>query len=269
MTPEAICELVDARKCVPLALFRDGKRACLVYSRDDDRYFVVIHSVRDGGIVTVLALHMWSAGAISEQSSEAVLARDLAMGLVNPDTRVFQVDRRVRAFDEETATPATLAALTTSRERAQEHLRTLARRQVEDRERASFAKSLHTVPDRKTHRNRPPNLTKLEHERFVATMKRYSGQTAWTEPPSFTMRLTVAERPDTVTRLPKRMLCDPIEGIINDPDFVHIILELAVEQAFPLLAITGITLFVGERAYPLEHESVVWLQAACRQLDER
>lgn len=51
----------------------------LVYSKGDDRCFVVVLDIGNRAVVTILPLSMWNNGALSESSSQAQEARRLAL----------------------------------------------------------------------------------------------------------------------------------------------------------------------------------------------
>src|SRR6478752_3444781 len=75
----SVREMVDAGRWVPLGEGEPNRRFCLVYSKSDDRCFVVVQDIGNWAVVTVLPLWMWNNGALSERSPQADEARRLAL----------------------------------------------------------------------------------------------------------------------------------------------------------------------------------------------
>src|ERR1700692_4778347 len=71
--------MVDAGQCVPLGEALSNRRFCLIYSKADDRCFVVVQDIGNWAVVTVLPLWMWNNGDLSESSPQADEARRLAL----------------------------------------------------------------------------------------------------------------------------------------------------------------------------------------------
>ena len=75
----SVREMVDAGRWVPLREAQPNRRFCLIYSKSDDRCFVVVQDIGNWAVVTVLPLWMWNNGALSERSPQADEARRLAL----------------------------------------------------------------------------------------------------------------------------------------------------------------------------------------------
>jgi hypothetical protein len=71
--------MLDAGRCVWLGETSLNRRLGLVYSKADDRCFVVVQDRGNWAVVTVLPLSMWNNGALSESSPQACEARKLAL----------------------------------------------------------------------------------------------------------------------------------------------------------------------------------------------
>jgi hypothetical protein len=71
--------MVDAGRYVSLGEVSPNRRFCLVYSKADDRCFVVVQDIGNWAVVTVLPLWMWNNGDLSESSPQADEARRLAL----------------------------------------------------------------------------------------------------------------------------------------------------------------------------------------------
>ena len=56
-----------------------NRRCYLIYSKADDRCFVVVQDIGNWAVVTVLPLWMWNNGDLSESSPQAEEARRLAL----------------------------------------------------------------------------------------------------------------------------------------------------------------------------------------------
>ncbi|MBK5052917.1 hypothetical protein IQ289_31530 [Burkholderia sp. R-70006] len=221
LTESAILALIDSRCCVPLGVQRPYVRVCLIYSEPDCRCFAVVQDYRSWKIVTVMPLRMWAKGAITENSDQAVLARDLALGIVQPETTSAPVDRRVRPFDPEQADVVTLTALERHQREAAARRQNDLARQDKDRDLAAFQKTLHTVPDRKTHRSRPPDFSRTEMEQYLGALRKYSGLQRWDRPPQFAVHLVTrtAGNAAAVAGVPKRLLREPLMSVIGNEDF--------------------------------------------------
>jgi hypothetical protein len=55
------------------------RRCWLIYSKADERCFVVVQDIGNWAVVTVLPLWMWRNDDVSESSPQAVEARRLAL----------------------------------------------------------------------------------------------------------------------------------------------------------------------------------------------
>src|SRR6516225_6551499 len=71
--------MVDEGRCVSLGEARANRRCSLIYSKADDRCFVVVQDISNWAVVTVLPLWMWENGDLSESSPQADEARRLAL----------------------------------------------------------------------------------------------------------------------------------------------------------------------------------------------
>jgi hypothetical protein len=63
--------MLDAGRCVSLGDASPNRRFCLIYSKADDRCFVVVQDIGNWAVVTVLPLWMWNNGDLSESSPQA------------------------------------------------------------------------------------------------------------------------------------------------------------------------------------------------------
>ena len=79
LSATSVRELVDAGRCVSLGDIPPDRRVCLIYSKVDDRCFVVVQDIGNWAILTVLPLSMWNNGALSEKSRQADEARRLTL----------------------------------------------------------------------------------------------------------------------------------------------------------------------------------------------
>jgi hypothetical protein len=79
LSTTSVREMVDAGRWVPLGEAQPSRRFCLIYSKSDDRCFVVVQDIGNCAVVTVLPLWMWNNGALSERSPQADEARRLAL----------------------------------------------------------------------------------------------------------------------------------------------------------------------------------------------
>jgi len=71
--------MLDAGRWVSLAEASPNRRFCLIYSKADDRCFVVVQDIGNWAVVTVLPLWMWNNGDLLESSPQADEARRLAL----------------------------------------------------------------------------------------------------------------------------------------------------------------------------------------------
>lgn len=78
MSATSFREMVDAGRYVPVAE-TSNRRFCVVYSKTDDRCFVVVQDIANWAVITVLPLAMWNNGDLSESSPPAQEARRLAL----------------------------------------------------------------------------------------------------------------------------------------------------------------------------------------------
>ena len=79
LSATSIREMLDAGRCVSLGEVPPNRRCCLIYSKVDDRCFVVVQDIGNWAVVTVLPLWMWNNGGLSESSPQATEARELAL----------------------------------------------------------------------------------------------------------------------------------------------------------------------------------------------
>jgi hypothetical protein len=79
LSATSVREMIDAGRCVGLGETSPNRRLSLVYSKPDDRCFVVVQDIGNWAVVTVLPLWMWNNGALSESSPQADEARKLAL----------------------------------------------------------------------------------------------------------------------------------------------------------------------------------------------
>jgi hypothetical protein len=79
LSATSVREMVDAGRCVSLGEVPPNRRCCLIYSKADDRCFVVVQDIANWAVVTVLPLWMWNNDVLSESSPQADEARRLAL----------------------------------------------------------------------------------------------------------------------------------------------------------------------------------------------
>src|SRR6516225_8848464 len=79
LSATSVREMVDAGRCVLLGEVPPNRRCCLIYSKVDDRCFVVVQDIGNWAVVTVLPLWMWNNDDLSENSPQADEARRLAL----------------------------------------------------------------------------------------------------------------------------------------------------------------------------------------------
>ena len=82
LSATSVRAMLDEGRCVWLGETpADNRGLSLVYSKADDRCFVVVQDMGNRAVVTVLPLWMWNNGACSESSPQANEARRLALEL--------------------------------------------------------------------------------------------------------------------------------------------------------------------------------------------
>jgi hypothetical protein len=79
LSATSVRAMVDEGRCVSLGEALPNRRCCLIYSKADDRCFVVVQDIGNWAVVTVLPLWMWKNGDLSESSPQADEARRLAL----------------------------------------------------------------------------------------------------------------------------------------------------------------------------------------------
>src|ERR1700756_2738440 len=77
LSATSIREMLDEGRCVLLGEVPHNRRCCLIYSKADDRCFVVVQDIGNWAVVTVLPLWMWNNGGLSDRSPQADAARKL------------------------------------------------------------------------------------------------------------------------------------------------------------------------------------------------
>jgi len=79
LSATSVREMVDEGRCVSLGEALPNRSCCLIYSKADDRCFVVVQDIGNWAVVTVLPLWMWKNGDLSERSPQAEEARRLTL----------------------------------------------------------------------------------------------------------------------------------------------------------------------------------------------
>ncbi|MGF6931230.1 hypothetical protein OKW41_000369 [Paraburkholderia sp. UCT70] len=79
LSATSVREMVDAGRCVSLGEVPPNRRCYLIYSKVDDRSYVVVQDMANWAVITVLPLWMWNNDELSESSPQADEARRLAL----------------------------------------------------------------------------------------------------------------------------------------------------------------------------------------------
>ena len=79
LSATTVREMLDAGRCVLLGEVPPDRRCWLIYSKADERCFVVVQDIGNWAVVTVLPLWMWRNDDLSESSPQAAEARRLAL----------------------------------------------------------------------------------------------------------------------------------------------------------------------------------------------
>ena len=74
----SVREMLDSGRRVSLGEVPRNRRSDLIYSKVDDRCFVVVQDIDNWAVVTVLPLWMWGNDELSESSPQADEARRMA-----------------------------------------------------------------------------------------------------------------------------------------------------------------------------------------------
>lgn len=93
LSATSVRAMIDEGRCVWLGEASAGRGQSLLYSRPDDRCFVVVQDLSNGAVITVLPLWMWNRGTLLESSPQANEARRLA-----PEPKSHHRQRNIRGY---------------------------------------------------------------------------------------------------------------------------------------------------------------------------